>query len=484
VHARGDLHVGDVLVTHTATLEGHPHPVTGVGDREPSPKGGQRRSYVAGVLTRPLIRDWVLWVALVFAGIGTLSALTASDQAKAVRHTNDLDLIYVVPAACALMIYALGGPRRLVHALQQRTRPARRESAALAPPVPFDSLTSNAVDPPLWPPLTTPPATTPTAPPAPTGGGGPSGAAPGSRSVAAPVRPRIERVPAAPVLAPDKVMAVARESYPLPVALQVRLLQQSLEAKERYQKVIDVNEQLLLVLHTTAVAWAAGAHSTTPAIAAWATAVQAGGASAGHWRAVVHSVGGAARAWSPPIPGMLEALSLKKAESPTVAMNAIIEERNRSQHGDAPTTRHEHQVRAQALEDHLVVALRACSFLADTRWFMTERISWRKDSADFSVTGLEFAGDHAIPERVRLTSVTPLLEDEVVVLLPDGVVELAPFAVRQVCEKCGNEELHYLNRIDGRGASYRSLGVGHEVIVTERTTEITAALSRLQIGVG
>lgn len=113
------------------------------------------------------------------------------------------------------MIYALGGPRRLVHA------------------VPFDSLTSNAVDPPLWPPLTTPPATTPTAPPAPTGGGGPSGAAPGSRSAAAPVRPRIERVPAAPVLAPDKVMAVARESYPLPVALQVRLLQQSLEAKER-----------------------------------------------------------------------------------------------------------------------------------------------------------------------------------------------------------------------------------------------------------
>lgn len=44
-------------------------------------------------------------MALVFAGIATLSTLTASDQAKAVRHTNDLDLINV---GCG---FATDGPR-------------------------------------------------------------------------------------------------------------------------------------------------------------------------------------------------------------------------------------------------------------------------------------------------------------------------------------------------------------------------------------
>ncbi|MBW0102776.1 hypothetical protein [Pseudonocardia sp. KRD291] len=451
----------------------------------PPPRPRRRNALVLRLYDAPIHRDGLAWwtaiSALVwFVIIATNTQPTPSTLPRwldgllaAVVMTG---LLAVLPAAARLQF------RRL--RWRQRER-QRQESGPVGPPAvaPREARSS-----PLDQPATRVTAR-PYGPPPPTAGPstehrvqvpspGPAGARPPATPVNRVARPAPEQPTAnepapvrpdpptpTPPLSEEAIArsAVFRDARALqyPVARAIRTLQAARHPQEQYVAALDAADALSITLGISGAAWLNASGADPQALAELGLAYNRG-VTQGTWVTVARKAAKAA-ARSPDAPPGFAAFAQRPTKDQLARLDDLIQERNRSAHGQRPRTQVEATQRLSSVIPALEAALTGAAHLAHSPWIVTVSSSYRIQERTFDVSARRVMSDHPEFEPGRWSVGTPLA-DERVYMVPDGgtPIDLTPFAVARPCATCLQQEIFYSDKLPPREPTVlKSFGSTH-----------------------
>lgn len=267
------------------------------------------------------------------------------------------------------------------------------------------------------------------------------------------------------------VLKRTRDSLQFPIARAVRALQVATSSKERYDRMIDAADALLVTLGIVAVGWLRSERIGSEEIQEFRDALLVRGVSQGHWNKLIVTLGHCSVESESPLLGAVEGLRrMKKGRGDLLAnLDSLIAERNRSAHGGRPRSETEANLRVSEFFPLLEVAVDRAAFLAESPWFLVRSSSYRRQH-DFRVTADRVMGDHPEFETYSFESAEPLVDDNFYMKGNRGSIDLSPLVVSRYCEECHEEEVFYADKVDKvKGVSLKSFGRGH--VIFDRTLD-------------
>ncbi|GAA3450537.1 type I restriction-modification system subunit M [Dactylosporangium matsuzakiense] len=136
---------------------------------------------------------------------------------------------------------------------------------------------------------------------------------------------------------------------------------------------------------------------------------------------------------------------------------AIKQVRNRTHHSHGVRAHHEIEKDVEALEPHVISALKTTNWLAANPWDWVERCEYIDDSS-YRIVGLTLRGSHPSWEPFDRPSLSPLRPSRIYVNGASGnPVDLLPLAAVSLCPQCRSPELFLLNQCQDETLILRSL---------------------------
>ncbi|RZU32490.1 hypothetical protein BKA19_2185 [Blastococcus saxobsidens] len=255
-------------------------------------------------------------------------------------------------------------------------------------------------------------------------------------------------------------------------------MQQSGDLKDAYENVLRAAETLSIVLGIISTIWAREHHVLTPEL----DQLQRGfarGVAWGHWLDVVRSIDRPMARHESALPGMADALKLKKGKTGLEPdLRQLLHERNRWAHGAGPRNNLEASERLGGVAPAFLRAVEAARFMAESPWLLVHDVKLRRREGDFHVQALSAMGDHPDFEHRSFTSPTPLAEDVFYLQSADGALDLTPLVVMRPCPTCHQKEVAYADRLEGKNrVALKTFDRGH-VLVDDTLADEVRALVR------
>jgi hypothetical protein len=258
-------------------------------------------------------------------------------------------------------------------------------------------------------------------------------------------------------------LSLATEAFPYPVARSVRAYVTEFDPTRRYDYLLDAAEKLILWMGILGLSWAMNQRALSHVAQEWLSKMRTSGVSLGTWLDVCFRTRKEMSRRGVDFAGYATALRRKKGgDDFSQALQALVNERNRRSHGEAPRTTGEVQQRLKALEVHLSKSLAEANFLADIRWILPVELHFDRMSETFEVTVQSLVGAQLFFATDGLTQEVPLAEHEIYASIGEGDdLVLTPFCVYRTCPVCLKNETFYADRILEDRIRYKSFDEGH-----------------------
>ncbi len=157
-------------------------------------------------------------------------------------------------------------------------------------------------------------------------------------------------------------------------------------------------------------------------------------------------------------PRIQQLATLRDRGNARALLGHIKDFRNTSHHAHGVRASHQLAEDVERLEPHIVGAISAVRWLSGTHWDWVERCEYL-DDGQYRIVGFRLRGSHPNWEPFDRSSTRPMRPDRIYVdSAPYGApVDLWPFAVVSMCDKCHTRELFLLNQVRGDQLTLRSL---------------------------
>ncbi|NQE71510.1 putative adenine-specific methylase [Nocardia gamkensis] len=158
------------------------------------------------------------------------------------------------------------------------------------------------------------------------------------------------------------------------------------------------------------------------------------------------------------MPRIQQLTTLSDRGNARALLGRIKDFRNTSHHAHGVRASHQLAEDVERLEPHIVGAISAVRWLSGTHWDWVERCEYL-DEGQYRIVGFRLRGSHPNWEPFDRSSTRPLRPDRIYVdSAPYGApVDLWPFAVVSLCDKCHTRELFLLNQVRDDQLTLRSL---------------------------
>ncbi|WP_081005402.1 type I restriction-modification system subunit M, partial [Rhodococcus rhodochrous] len=166
------------------------------------------------------------------------------------------------------------------------------------------------------------------------------------------------------------------------------------------------------------------------------------GASFGTWTTLIQQM---IDRGEPPLISHLQ--SLGNPDGILGLLGKIREYRNTTHHSHGVRVEHEMNTLAANLEPHIASAIAKASWLSENQWIWVERCEYL-DNDSYRIVGLRMHGSHPGWEPIERRSPVPLRPSRIYVedAYLGTSLDLSPFAVVELCERCQVRELFLLDQ--------------------------------------